>query len=195
MTCWALSIWQIAVARARQGNVEGAEQAFKDGLVLLSGDQRLILGLAGLYTGQGDLDGAASTFEQGIKADPENARFTLGLAGVRERQKRYEDAIAIYEQAHEKNPDNLIVVNNLASLLSDHRDDEQSLARAKELAGKLAETNQPALLDTLGWVHYRLGEYDQAAEVLSGVVEKAPDVPQRRRSCPRLLLKNIPMAG
>ena len=52
-----------------------------------------------------------------------------------------------------------------------------SLGKARELATKLAATNQPALLDTLGWVHYRLGEYDQAAEVLSGVVEKAPDVP------------------
>ncbi|MDH3527431.1 MAG: tetratricopeptide repeat protein, partial [Gammaproteobacteria bacterium] len=55
--------------------------------------------------------------------------------------------------------------------------DEASLARAKELASKLAETNQPALLDTLGWVHYRMGEYDKAVEVLSGVVEKAPDIP------------------
>ena len=168
---------QIAAARARQGNVEGAVQALKDGLAILPGDQRLILGLAGLYAGQGDLDSAANTYEQGIKADPENARFPLALAGVRERQRRFEEAITIYEQAHANNPDNLIVVNNLASLLSDHREDEQSLARAKELASKLAETNQPALLDTLGWVHYRLGEYEQAAEVLSGVVEKAPDVP------------------
>ncbi len=144
---------------------------------MLPGDQRLLQGLAGFYAGQGDLENAASTIEHGLNAAPQNINYTLGLAGVRERQKQFEDAIAIYEQAYEKNPDNLIVVNNLAALLSDHRDDEQSLARAKELASKLAETNQPALLDTLGWVHYRLGEYDQAAEVLSGVVEQAPDVP------------------
>ena len=46
-----------------------------------------------------------------------------------------------------------------------------------ELALKLADSKQPALLDTLGWVHYRLGEYDQAAAVLSGVVEQAPEIP------------------
>jgi Flp pilus assembly protein TadD len=51
------------------------------------------------------------------------------------------------------------------------------MARAKELALKLADSKQPALLDTLGWVHYRLGEYDQAAAVLSVVVEQAPKVP------------------
>ena len=46
-----------------------------------------------------------------------------------------------------------------------------------ELAEKLADSNQPALLDTLGWVHYRLGDYGEAVKVLTGVVEKAPDVP------------------
>ena len=152
-------------------------------------DPRLLLSLAGLYTGQGDLDKAASIYEQGMKADPENARFTLGLAGIRERQKQYEEAIAIYEKAYEKNPDNLVIVNNLASLLSDHRDDEQSLTRARELAGKLADTGQPALLDTLGWVHYRLGEYEDAASVLSGVVEKAPDVPVFRYHLGMVYLK------
>jgi TolA-binding protein len=45
------------------------------------------------------------------------------------------------------------------------------------LANKLADSDQPALLDTLGWVHYRLGEYDKAAEILSGVVEQEPRVP------------------
>jgi len=86
-------------------------------------------------------------------------------------------AIKIYEQLNETAPDNLMVVNNLAALLSDHRKDEKSLARAKELALKLADSKQPALLDTLGWVYYKLGEYDQAAAVLSGVVEQAPKVP------------------
>ena len=53
---------------------------------------------------------------------------------------------------------------------------EASLARAKELASKLVKTDQPPLLDTRGWVHYRVGEYDKAVEVLTNVVKKAPDV-------------------
>ena len=102
------------------------------------------------------------------------------MAAIQERQQQYDAAIASYEGFLVKNPDNVIATNNLAAILADHRTDEVSLARAKELASRLAMSSQPALLDTLGWVHYRLGEYDQAAEVLSGVVEKAPDVPVYR---------------
>jgi len=101
----------------------------------------------------------------------------LGYAQILEQQKRYDEAISTYEQLLEKAPDNILATNNLAALLADHRQDEQSLKKAKELAGKLAGANQPALLDTVGWVDYRLGDYGEAVKVLSGVVEKAPEVP------------------
>ncbi len=100
----------------------------------------------------------------------------MGLAGIYERQKKYEDAIALYDELLEKSPDNLVAVNNLAVLLSERRTDEQSMTRAKELALRLADSKQPALLDTLGWIYYQAGDYDKAAEVLSGVVEQAPEV-------------------
>jgi tetratricopeptide (TPR) repeat protein len=108
---------------------------------------------------------------------PDNARYVLGYAQILEQQKHYDEAIATYEQFLEKTPDNVLATNNLAALLADHKQDEQSLKKAKELAEKLADSNQPALLDTVGWVDYRLGDYDGAVKVLSGVVEKAPDVP------------------
>jgi tetratricopeptide (TPR) repeat protein len=111
-----------------------------------------------------------------MEAAPEDARFPLGLAGIYEHQKKYEDAIALYEKVLEKSPDNLVAVNNLAVLLSEHRDDEQSRKKAMELALRLADSEQPALQDTLGWIYYQAGDYGKAAEVLSGVVEKAPQV-------------------
>ena len=112
-----------------------------------------------------------------MDSSPDEQRFFLGLAAIQERQQQFDAAIATYESLLVKKPENVIATNNLAALLADHRTDEASLNKAKELAVKLAATNQPALLDTLGWVYYRLGEYDQAAEILSGVVEKAPAVP------------------
>jgi tetratricopeptide (TPR) repeat protein len=168
---------QLAMARARQDNREGAVAAMRQGLEALPGDTRLLTGLAGMYTQWGDLDKAATVFEQALAEFPDNQQIALGLAGIRERQQQYDAAIEIYERLHQQDPENLILINNLAALLSDHRKDEKSLARAKDLALKLADSKQPALLDTLGWVHYRLGEYDQAAAVLSGVVEQAPEVP------------------
>jgi len=45
------------------------------------------------------------------------------------------------------------------------------------LSAALEKTNQPAFLDTAGWVYYRSGDYNKAAEILKNVVEKAPKVP------------------
>jgi tetratricopeptide (TPR) repeat protein len=168
---------QLATIRNRQGDVKGAINALEQGLEALPGNAGLLVGLAGIYTNSGELDKAATVYEQAAAADPDNPRFGLGLAGVRERQERFEDAIAVYERVIEKEPENLVALNNLAVLLSEKREDEQSLQRAKGLALKLAGSDQPALLDTLGWIHYRAGEYDEAAEILSGVVEQEPNVP------------------
>jgi Flp pilus assembly protein TadD len=42
---------------------------------------------------------------------------------------------------------------------------------------RLEETDQPAFLDTAGWVHYRKGDYTKAVEILQRVVEQSPEVP------------------
>jgi tetratricopeptide (TPR) repeat protein len=146
-----------------------------------------------LYASRGELDKAVDVYQKGITAAPDNPSLSLGLAGIHERQQRHDDAIAVYEKMLEKYPDNLLVINNLAALLSDHREDEASLSRARELAGKLANSDQPALLDTLGWVHYRLGEYDQAAEVLiwAWCITNRAITGRRRRFCQRLSQKSM----
>jgi len=167
----------LALSRNSQGDFEGAVNTLEQGLEKLPGDSALLQSLANLYVRKNDLDKAATVYEDALKAAPDDLMLSLGLAGVREQQGRYEDAITLYEQLITSNPDNIYIVNNLAALLADNRSDKQSLSRARELASKLADSDQPALLDTLGWVHYRLEEYDKAAEILSAVVEKAPRVP------------------
>jgi Flp pilus assembly protein TadD len=112
-----------------------------------------------------------------MAVSPDKSSYVLGYAQILEQQNHYDEAISTYERFMENTPDNVIAINNLAALLADHREDEQSLKTAKDLALKFVDTDQPALLDTLGWVHYRLGEYGEAVKVLTAVIEKAPDVP------------------
>jgi tetratricopeptide (TPR) repeat protein len=168
---------QLAEARLKQGNTAGAEQAIKDGLARLVNDERLTLALASLYSQQGKLDKAAAILHERMLTAPDNPRYVLGYAQVLERQGHYGEAITTYEQFLDKTPDNVLATNNLAALLADHKQDEQSLKKARVLTDKLAGAKQPALLDTVGWVDYRLGDYGEAIKVLSGVVAQAPDVP------------------
>ena len=168
---------QLAISRIKQGNAAGGIQALEQGLQAVPGDAGLLLNLATVHLGQGNPEAAADTYKRGMEAAPDDARFPPGLAGIYESQKKYEDAISLYEKMLEKSPDNLLAVNNLAVLLSEHRSDAPSKSRALELALRLADSEQPALQDTLGWIYYQSGDYAKAADVLSGVVEKAPKVP------------------
>jgi tetratricopeptide (TPR) repeat protein len=167
----------IAAARFQQQDVAGAEAALRQGLDALPDDKQLLLELINLYQSQQMEDKAVEVMQRGIKAHPGEQRFALALAQISERKKDYERAIAIYEAHLIDNPESLVIINNLAVLLSEHRSDAGSLSRATTLAEKLADAEQPALRDTLGWAYYKQGDYTRAAEVLAGVVEQAPDVP------------------
>jgi tetratricopeptide (TPR) repeat protein len=168
---------QLAASRAKQRNPDGVESALLQGLGELPGDVKLTSALATFYLQQGNSDRAATVYEGALESSPNEQRFMLGLAGIRERQGRIEDAIELYEASLASSPDSILVINNLAALLADHRTDEASLNKARELADKLGSAKQPVLLDTRGWVYYRLGDYEKAAQILTTVVEAAPEEP------------------
>src|SRR5690606_21434900 len=61
--------------------------------------------------------------------------------------------------------------NNLASLIAETSDNEEELRWAYTLAKRFRNSKVPYFLDTLGWIHYRLGEYEMATPLLRRAVE------------------------
>ena len=64
------------------------------------------------------------------------------------------EALELYETLLKERPDNLVLVNNVASLISDHHTDSQSIDRAFALAFRLKDVGVPQFKDTLGWLYY-----------------------------------------
>jgi len=167
----------LGLAQMVRSDYAAAEAAFEKQLQVNPNNAMVYSQLAEAREQRGDIDGAVAAFEQGMDTLKDSAALQLGLAGLRERQGDIGAAIAIYENMLTTQPENAIAVNNLAALLADHRTDEQSLLRAKELAAKLEPVERPAMRDTLGWVYYRTGDYAKSVEILEGVVNSAPQVP------------------
>lgn len=103
-------------------------------------------------------------------------RLFFARGAARERLGRWEEAETDLQRALEIEPDQPDVMNYLGYTWVDRGENlEQGLAmltRAVEL-----RPNSGAVLDSLGWAHYRLGHYEQALSYLERAVELEPSDP------------------
>lgn len=132
--------------------------------------------LANIYLAKNDIPSAINAYESALAIIPDDTSIYARLAQIYERTKKYDEAINMYEKILQIKPDDALASNNLAAILSDIRDDAASLQRARDLAIKFENSNQPGFLDTLGWIYYRTEEYPKAIELLAKVVKIQPQI-------------------
>ena len=131
--------------------------------------------LAEFYLRTKRLEDAETAVRSGIEQNDRHLTLRLLLALILEQTGRYDQAITEYEKMYQEEPRSTIVANNYASLLADHRDDEESIKKAYSIAVRFRDTDIPQFMDTLGWLHYRIGEYDQAVTRLRIAATKLPN--------------------
>jgi tetratricopeptide (TPR) repeat protein len=133
--------------------------------------------LANFHVRQNQPDEALKVIRAGLAELPADFVLRMTLASVLELKKDYEGAIAEYEALLKAQPGSLIVANNLASLLSDQRADKASIDRAYKLTAALQKSPLPHFKDTIGWVHYRRGDFKAALTLLEQAAAELPDQP------------------
>lgn len=136
------------------------------------------LHLATIKLSQKKSDEAREVLESGLKAIPKSEEMRLLLATTLSEAGQVDRAIQEYEVLLKQNPRAIVAANNLASLLIDLKGDQKSLERALVLT-KDFETAapNPYFLDTLGWVHHKLGNSGQALHFIQQAAAKMPDHP------------------
>lgn len=125
----------------------------------------------------GNTDSAQATLDQALEVLPEGANLLWAQATFLERFGDIDGAIAIYETLYEAMPNSAVVANNLASLISTYRTDDDSLERAYAVARRLRGTDIPAMMDTYGWITFRRGEVEEARPYLERAAEALSDDP------------------
>jgi tetratricopeptide (TPR) repeat protein len=123
-----------------------------------------------------DPESAADEYQAALKIAPAEPQLVQEATSFYERQKRIDAAVAAYEALYKLNPrTQQFAANNLAMLLVTYRTDRASLDRARDLTSGFATSKNSSLLDTLGWVRFKRGEYQDALDVLERAVANAPD--------------------
>ncbi len=98
------------------------------------------------------------------------------LGSLYEHQKRYDAAEEKFREVLKTDPHNSMTLNYLGYMLADHG---QRLEEALTMIKRAVEEDPQngAYLDSLGWVHFRLGNLDQAEEYLRMATERLPSDP------------------
>ncbi|MEE4185401.1 MAG: tetratricopeptide repeat protein [Gammaproteobacteria bacterium] len=159
---------------AGSGDTVAAREVFESTLSANEEYLPAYTALAGLNST--DLGAQIEVYKRGTEAVPDSQELVLLLGTAYERNGQYDDAIAAYEQALESNPGMQAVANNLAALIADFRRDRASLQQALELVSDFADSDNPAFVDTVGWLHHQLGDYDAAQPLLERAVAAAGQV-------------------
>ena len=114
---------------------------------------------------------AAELIDEALTALPDSGELKWAKASYLEQTGEIEASIAIYEDLYKENSANPIIANNLASLLSNHRTDPKSLARAEVIARRLRGSTIAPYQDTYGWIAYQRGNYAEALRELEPAAE------------------------
>lgn len=127
------------------------------------------------YSNAGQPDRAAALIDEGLEKAPDNISLKILKADASIASGDMEEALTIYEGLLEERPNDVIIANNFVSLSSDLRLDADSIARALEVSRVVQDVSNPLFKDTVGWAHYRAGQYDEAVQYLTEAAEGAPD--------------------
>ena len=109
-----------------------------------------------------------------LAARPEEKEYIRFVQGdIFERQKKYDQAEQAFRQVLQQNPSNSMALNYLGYMLADRN---SHLEEALNLIKKALDLDPQNYnyIDSLGWVYFKLGNYDQAEENLRRAADKAP---------------------
>jgi len=161
----------------RTGEAEGA---FKEALSADPDDVQSYISYGNMLRGRERFAEAADIYSQAVAriGEPSKADWSIfyyrGIS--HERTKDWPAAEADFKKALELSPDQPLVMNYLGYSWVDMG---RNLDEAMGMIRKAVELrpNDGFIVDSLGWAHYRLGEYDQAVDELERAIGLKPEDP------------------
>ncbi|MFK5735692.1 tetratricopeptide repeat protein [Pseudomonas urmiensis] len=117
---------------------------------------------------------ADQVLQQAIKRYPDDLNLLYTRAMLAEKRGDLAEMEKDLRAIIAREPENAMAINALGYTLADRT---TRYAEAKQLIEKAHQLtpDDPAVLDSLGWVNYRLGNLDEAERLLRQALERFPD--------------------
>lgn len=166
---------RIAALLAKRGDLDAARarlHAMQEQNPTLS--TRIILVEAELLANAQRPNDAMALYDQALRNEPENNDLLYARALQAEKLGKLDILERDLRDILKREPDNALALNALGYTLADRtRRYDEALDLIKHALTQLP--NDPAVLDSMGWVQYRLGHHDEALKYLRQAYELNDD--------------------
>jgi tetratricopeptide (TPR) repeat protein len=131
--------------------------------------------LASLQEAEGKFAAAAATLERGLLAHPEATGLLYEKGVLLERRGDRDGAVAVMQQVLQRDPDHAEALNFIAYAWAEQ---EERLEEALRMARRALQIkNEGHIIDTLGWVYFKLGRLEEARQELETAAGLLADDP------------------
>jgi len=166
---------RIAVLRAKAGEVERAREIVQQLRDQVPEDAPMLYLAEAEILDQIDREALVmQVYNTGLAAFPDDADLLYGRAMYAVKRNRLDLAEPDLRRIIDRNPGHADALNALGYTLADRTDRYQEALGYIERALKL-KPDEPAILDSVGWVNFKLGNYDVALEFLTKALSAMKD--------------------
>ncbi|MDG2473605.1 MAG: tetratricopeptide repeat protein [Pseudomonadales bacterium] len=127
--------------------------------------------LAKIHGFRRDIDAVVEVLRRGYD-NTNQPSLAFDLASFYYQVQDYQAASEIYEELIAENAKLLSAINNLAMIYAQQLNSPENLKRALALTADLQDSENPAFLDTVGWIFYLTGDYERALTYVQAAVDK-----------------------
>ncbi|MDP1525422.1 MAG: tetratricopeptide repeat protein [Rhodocyclaceae bacterium] len=160
---------------AKQGNIEGARQHLTNSEAATPRERvQLLIGEAQILRDMGDVAAAYGVLVTGLTQQPDQHELMYEAALMAEKLGRHDEMETRLRRLIELKPDHAHAFNALGYSLAERN---VRLPEARTLIDRALELapNDPFILDSKGWVQFRMGDTDAALESLNRAFGIRPD--------------------
>ena len=157
------------------GNIDKGIQFLQDVVSNKAENQQTYIFLSQLHEDKKDLKSAEAVLKNALKKFAESAQVYYYLGMLQDKMSLKNDMVGSMKKVIELEPDHSQALNYLAyswAETGEHLDKAESYARK----AALKEQDDAFILDTLGWVLFKKGEYKKAVDVLEKAHLMQPEV-------------------
>jgi tetratricopeptide (TPR) repeat protein len=155
-------------------SLDRAGQNFEQALTKFPQDAEINYYLGTVLSRQRKFEQAVKYLAAADEAEPGDSRTMLALAAACDELRQYNRSEELYSKLLKMDPNSPIILNNYAYHLSVRgtRLDEALVMVKKALE---ADSNNAPYLDTLGWIYYQIGDYQNAKTYIEKSLELRTD--------------------